>query len=387
MDSPSIGPIIVTSEDAENALMLFPAEQETATADDRVAADVRVSNSSPGSLIERQHRPPLADAAFGISKPLPGRPASTSHFENWILVRAQWLFGAAPSTRVWVSAALVSAAALVLLVLTLGRDPFNSVAGSRSTDTAAGTPTPVMNPPPSPPPVTDALPSLVEDVRAAFSSLSTSARSGSTEAAPSPRSRPPEINPARPRRDDRQTIKTPVPDLRDAAALPTSTGRAIGASTTADLDVTIAAADSESPSDTPPAPMPGSIGVPPPGRPTAVSAVPPVVMSDTGAIQDVLGRYLNAFMDLDVEEAKAVWPKVNEKALSRAFASVDEQQFELTECEIAVAGPNADASCTGIVRYVQKVGSKMMRVEPRRWKFEFRNSDSQWFIESVDSRH
>jgi hypothetical protein len=83
--------------------------------------------------------------------------------------------------------------------------------------------------------------------------------------------------------------------------------------------------------------MPGTTGVTPPGRSTAVSAVPPVVMSDTNAIQDVLGRYLNAFMNLDVEEAKAVWPNVNEKALSRAFASVDEQQFELNECEIAVA--------------------------------------------------
>ena len=382
MDSESTGPIIVTPEDAENALTLFPAENVTANADDRTVTDARVSRS----LTERQHHPPLAGDAFGQWNPLPDRPASTSDFENWSPVRVQWLFGAAPSMRVWVSAALVSAAALVLLVLTLGRDPFNSVTGSRSTDAAAGTPTPVMNPSPTPPPVTDALPSLVEDVRAAFSRLSASAPSGSTEAAPSPRSRPPEINLARPRRDDRQTIETPVPDIRDAAALPTSTDRAIGASMSADLDVAKAPVDSEAPSDPPPAPMPGTTGVAPPGRSTAVSAVPPVVMSDTSAIQDVLGRYLNAFMNLDVEEAKAVWPNVNEKALSRAFASVDEQQFELNECEIAVAGPNADASCTGIVRYIQKVGSKMMRVEPRRWKFEFRNSDSQWFIENVDSR-
>jgi hypothetical protein len=123
-----------------------------------------------------------------------------------------------------------------------------------------------------------------------------------------------------------------------------------------------------------------------PERPVAASEVPALVVSDTSAIQDVLGRYLNAFMNLNVEEAKAVWPRVNERALSRAFASLDEQQFELNECEITVAGPNADASCIGVVRYVQKVGSKMMRVEPRRWKFALRNSDSQWFIENVDSR-
>ena len=123
-----------------------------------------------------------------------------------------------------------------------------------------------------------------------------------------------------------------------------------------------------------------------PERPVAESGVPAIAMPDMSAIQNVLGRYLNAFMDLDVEEAKAVWPRVNEKALSRAFASLDEQQFELSNCDIVVTGPNADASCTGVVRYVPKVGGKTMRVEPRRWKFALRNSDSQWFIENVDSR-
>ena len=386
MDSESIGPIIVTSEDAENALMLFPAEQGIATAGNLVEADARASDSPPGSVIERQHQAPLAGDAFGVSKPLAGRPASTFHFENWSLGRAQWLFEATPSTQVWVSAALVSAAALVLLVFAVGRDPA-APGVSRSTQAAAVAQPGVVIPPRTPPRVADTPPAPLLEATAPFSTSSAATTSQlSGKAAPAPRSRFPEIDVPRQRRDARQTIATPVPQIPAASALPTSTDRAIGASTTANLDVAIAPADSKAPSDPPPAPMPGTTGVTPPGRSTAVSAVPPVVMADTSAIQSVLGRYLTAFMNLDVEEAKAVWPTVNEKALSRAFASVDEQQFELNECEIAVAGPNADASCTGIVRYVQKVGSKMMRVEPRRWKFEFRNSDSQWFIENVDSR-
>jgi len=45
MDSESTGPIIVTPEDAENALTLFPAENVTANADDRTVTDARVSRS------------------------------------------------------------------------------------------------------------------------------------------------------------------------------------------------------------------------------------------------------------------------------------------------------------------------------------------------------
>jgi hypothetical protein len=121
-------------------------------------------------------------------------------------------------------------------------------------------------------------------------------------------------------------------------------------------------------------------------RPVGESGVSAVSIPDISAIQHVLGRYLTAFTDLDIEEAKAVWPGVNERALSRSFASLDEQQFEMSECDIAVTGPNAEASCNGVVRYIPKVGSKTMRAERRRWKFALRNSDSQWLIENVDSR-
>jgi hypothetical protein len=99
----------------------------------------------------------------------------------------------------------------------------------------------------------------------------------------------------------------------------------------------------------------------------------------------VVDRYLSAFTKLDVGEAKTVWPGVNEKALSRAFAGLDEQRFELDDCQIAVARPSADVSCTGVVRYIPKVGGKTMRVERRRWKFELRNQDRGWFIERVET--
>ena len=361
MDSEPLETIIVTPEDAETALMLFPAETATANPDGRAVA----ASDSSRSLIERQHHPPVAANAGGEVRPLPDRPASTSDVENWRLAWIQWPFGAAPSRAVWVSAALVSAATLALLALTVGRDPSNPDTTSRSTQAVADAHTPAMNTPRTPP-VTDAPPNLVKDVRVAPSMLPASAPSTrSSVAGPSPRSRPPEINLPRPRRDDPQTVETAVPEIPDAPALPTS---------------------SRASSDPAPAPIDGEAGVTLLERPVGESGVSAVSMPDVSAIQHVLGRYLTAFTDLDIEEAKAVWPGVNERALSRSFASLDKQQFEMSECDIAVIGPNAEASCTGVVRYVPRVGSKTMREELRRWKFALRNTDNQWFIENVDSR-
>jgi hypothetical protein len=358
--------IIVASEDTENALMLFPAEAVTATADDRAVADSRGSDSS-SSLIEIQHHPPIAGDALGVRRPLPGRATSTSNFENWSGVRrAQWLFGTAPPTRVWASAALLSVAALVVLVFALGRGQSDTAATNRSTRAATAARPPVVNPPRNVPRVAETPPAPALEARASFSTLPASVPSqNSSKAAPSPRSSSPEIDLPQPGRDDPRPTETTVPEIPAAAALPTT---------------------SEAPSAPPPAPRPEATGGTLPGRPVAASAIPVVITSDTDAIQNVLGRYLTAFMNLDVEEAKVVWPGVNARGLSRAFAGLDEQQFELNECEIAVAGSNADASCNGVVRYVPKVGGKTMRVERRQWKFELRNRDSQWLIENVDTR-
>jgi hypothetical protein len=358
MNSESVDPIILTAEDADNALKLFPAEETG-----RAAPDARSADSS--RLIERQHHPPIAADVCGEVRPLPARPGSTSHFENWSLAWIHWPFGAARSWHVGVSAALVSAAALALLALTVGRDPSNASTANRSTQAAAGAHAPVVNPNRTPSPAAEAPPSLLGDLTVFFSTLSASAPSAhSTRATPAPRSRSSEINLSRPR-DDRQTIDPPVPEIPVAAVVSTS---------------------SQASSDPSPAPIDSEASVILLERPVAESGGPAVSIPDVSAIQTVLGRYLAAFMDFDIEAAKAVWPGVNERALSRSFASLDEQQFEMSECDIAVTGPNADASCTGVVRYVPKVGSKTMRVERRRWKFELRNSDSQWFIETVDSR-
>jgi hypothetical protein len=113
---------------------------------------------------------------------------------------------------------------------------------------------------------------------------------------------------------------------------------------------------------------------------------PPTNLAETGEIRTVLSRYRNAFSDLDSGAATAVWPTVDRKALGRAFERLEEQQLEFDNCQIAVDGPRAVASCEGSARYVPKVGNRTARTEARRWRFTLHRLDQGWLIEQVDSR-
>jgi len=109
-------------------------------------------------------------------------------------------------------------------------------------------------------------------------------------------------------------------------------------------------------------------------------------VTSTAAIESVLDRYASAFNMLDARGAKAVWPGVNERNLARAFESLEEQRFDLGECDITVTPPRATASCQGTASYLPKVGNRKMRAEKRRWTFRLQASGQEWSIESVDTR-
>jgi hypothetical protein len=116
------------------------------------------------------------------------------------------------------------------------------------------------------------------------------------------------------------------------------------------------------------------------------SAAQPVQSSDTRGVAQALNRYQQAFSALDANAAHDVWPTVDIKALSRAFDQLDEQTVDLQGCDVTVAGPRAEAVCTGTASYVRKVGSKAARQEPRRWRFTLRQQGNEWFIDKVDAR-
>jgi hypothetical protein len=125
----------------------------------------------------------------------------------------------------------------------------------------------------------------------------------------------------------------------------------------------------------------------PPAPVSAASATPAAVLTtETHAVALTLNRYQDAFSALDANAAHAVWPGVDVKALAKAFEQLETQTFDLQGCDITVSGARARADCSGNARYVRKVGSRTLRVEPRRWHFTLRHANDQWLIDAVDAR-
>lgn len=138
----------------------------------------------------------------------------------------------------------------------------------------------------------------------------------------------------------------------------------------------------------PPAvPAPSPVAVP--ETPTATRATGPSVpdeAAETTAVRTALNRYRNAFSNLDASGAKAVWPDVDEKTLTRAFSQLEQQVIVFDACNIDVAAARATASCNGRAQFVPKVGSRTPRTESRQWTFTLNRGERDWKIQSVTSR-
>lgn len=183
----------------------------------------------------------------------------------------------------------------------------------------------------------------------------------------------------------------PSPALAASSSVPPvsaeSSAPAVSAASVAAVPVTGSAspvpAAAAAPSG-PPASSAPTVATRAPATPAASSA--PGLTDETRAVAMVLNRYQQAFSALDANAAHAVWPTVDVKALAKAFGQLDEQTFELEGCNISVAGARAEADCSGNARYIRKVGSRALRVEPRHWHFRLRQADAQWVIDAVDAR-
>lgn len=131
--------------------------------------------------------------------------------------------------------------------------------------------------------------------------------------------------------------------------------------------------------------------VPPPSRPAAslapVVAPIPSGRLDESRVTQVLNQYARAYRQLDASAARAVWPSVNERALARAFASLESQSVSFDACDVNVSGATATASCRGRASYVGKIGSREPRTEQRQWTFELkRDGNDAWKIENAQAQ-
>jgi hypothetical protein len=115
----------------------------------------------------------------------------------------------------------------------------------------------------------------------------------------------------------------------------------------------------------------------------AASAVPVPRLDEEMLVKAALQRYRTAYEGLDARSARAVYPAVNEAALSRAFNGLESQSLTFDACDISVRGEAAAVTCRGSARYVPKIGNREPRVEPRVWSFALRKSDGDWKIDSA----
>jgi tetratricopeptide (TPR) repeat protein len=137
-------------------------------------------------------------------------------------------------------------------------------------------------------------------------------------------------------------------------------------------------------SDSPDTPLArGPVGPPPlSNRPTSATAIaaPP---RDEDLVRRALQQYRSAYENLDARSAQAVWPRVDEIALQRAFDGLASQRLTFDDCQVQVSGTFGSAQCRGSARYVPKVGSREPRVEPRVWTFGLRKTGDEWQIETA----
>ena len=122
-----------------------------------------------------------------------------------------------------------------------------------------------------------------------------------------------------------------------------------------------------------------------PPRAAAPTAAPPRV-DEEGAIRATLGQYRDAYERLDASAAKRVWPGVDERALSRAFANLESQSITFDNCKTTVSGAAAVASCRGTATFIGRIGSRNSQTQSREWTFKLQKAGSGWEVQSVQVR-
>jgi hypothetical protein len=140
------------------------------------------------------------------------------------------------------------------------------------------------------------------------------------------------------------------------------------------------------PTPVPPAPAPQPVT--PPADAVASVSVPATVpatvtVNDDQLVREALQKYRWAYEELDAASAHDIWPGVDQAALARAFDGLASQALTFQDCAVEVEGPAATATCSGTMQYVPKVGSRVPRVEPRRWNFSLRKRGDGWQIENA----
>jgi ketosteroid isomerase-like protein len=111
-----------------------------------------------------------------------------------------------------------------------------------------------------------------------------------------------------------------------------------------------------------------------------------VTANEEQRIAAVLRHYTDAYAQLNTAAAKAVWPSVDVRALSRAFDALESQEIVFDGCTVNLAGSEAQAVCQGNLTYVPKRGRKSPRTVGQRWSFVMKKTSDEWTITRAEMR-
>ena len=103
-------------------------------------------------------------------------------------------------------------------------------------------------------------------------------------------------------------------------------------------------------------------------------------------IRTLLQRYEQAYDHRDVQTAATLWPSLDQRALTRAFAGLDRQDVSFDCCDIDASGERGSAVCVGTVRYVPSVGRGVEKEGRITWTFDLTRSGEDWRIAKLSAR-
>jgi hypothetical protein len=101
------------------------------------------------------------------------------------------------------------------------------------------------------------------------------------------------------------------------------------------------------------------------------------------AVRGALQQYAAAYQNMNVMATAEVWPSVDRRALTRAFATLKSTALAFDSCDVSLAEARATVRCLGTVQFVRKVGNPTPRSEHQQWIFTMGRSGTEWKIESV----
>jgi hypothetical protein len=108
-------------------------------------------------------------------------------------------------------------------------------------------------------------------------------------------------------------------------------------------------------------------------------------VNPASAVQDVLNQYRDGVSTLDPEAVKAVWPGVDELAMTTQFQSLFDHNLQFDACRISVSGSSATAICRGSTSSIFNARTRRRFTQAREWKFTLAEQGGRWFITSVVS--